>query len=366
MSGARVALVTEWTAPAFQPYPLLAGADLMTVAGTFWPRRFPYLPAAEDRLIVVEPGTRILVRCHWQDEHKRSPALILVHGLEGSSESGYMKGTAELAWRAGFSVVRMNQRNCGGTDHLTPTLYNSSLSGDVRAVIEAILERDGVPEVFAAGFSLGGNLVMKMAGEWGESAPAELTAVASVSPSLDLAACAEALERPRNWIYERYFVRRLKRRILHKARLFPERYRLNGLGEVRTIREFDDRITAPYSGFRDADDYYFRASALRVIGQVRRPALIVAAEDDPMVPFSSFEQAEVLDQPFVELLRSRRGGHCGFISRRGGEERFWSEAVIVGYCRNRSRLLAGSRSIGAEAREDETAGAGKWGAIGTD
>ncbi len=328
----------DWAAPAFEPLRWVASADLMTVAASFWPRRFPFLPAAEDRLVGIEPGTRILVRCHWQPERRERPALVLVHGLEGSSESGYMRGTAERAWEAGFHVVRMNQRNCGGTEQLTPTLYNSSLSGDVRAVVSELIERDGLTEIFAAGFSLGGNLVLKMAGEMGEGAPRELRAVAGVSPSLDLAACASALETPRNWIYERYFVRRLKRRILLKARLFPDRYRLNGIGSIRSIRQFDDRITAPYSGFRDADDYYFRASALRVIEHMRRPALVVAAQDDPMVPFASFERPEIREHPFIRLLAPRRGGHCGFISQRAGDERFWVEGVIVEFFRQQSRL----------------------------
>jgi predicted alpha/beta-fold hydrolase len=333
----------DWTAPAFEPLRWVAPGDLMTVAASFWPRHFPLLPPAEDRLVEIEPGTRILVRCHWQSERRGRPALVLVHGLEGSSESGYMLGTAERAWRAGFHVFRMNQRNCGGTEQLTPTLYNSSLSGDVRAVVGDLIEREGLEEIFAAGFSLGGNLVLKMAGEMGEQAPAELRAVAGVSPSLDLAACANSLESPRNWIYERYFVSRLKRRILRKARLFPERYRLNGLGSIRSIRQFDDRITAPYSGFRDADDYYFRASALRVIERVHRPALVVAAQDDPMVPFTSFERPEIREQPFIHLLAPRRGGHCGFISQRGGGERFWAEKVVVEFFRGQSRLASISR-----------------------
>jgi predicted alpha/beta-fold hydrolase len=329
---------SDWTPPAFEPLRWLAGADLMTVAASFWPRHFPRLPAPEDRLVEIEPGTRILTRCHWQKERGARPVLVLVHGLEGSSESGYMLGTAERAWEAGFHVVRMNQRNCGGTEHLTPTLYNSSLSGDVRAVVSDLVEREGFDEIFAAGFSLGGNLVMKMAGEMGQDAPRQLRAVAGISPSLDLAACADLLETPRNWIYTRYFVRRLKKRMLRKARLYPERYRLNGMGSIRTIREFDDRITAPHSGFRDAEDYYFRASALRVVEHIHRPTLVVAAQDDPMVPFASFERPEIHEQPFIRLVAPRNGGHCGFISQGGGGARFWVEGVVVEFFRRQSRL----------------------------
>jgi predicted alpha/beta-fold hydrolase len=328
----------DWTAPVFEPLPWAARADLMTIVASFWPRRFPLLPRAVDRLVQIEPGTRILVRCHWQKAGRERPGLVLVHGLEGSSESGYMLGTAERAWQAGFHVVRMNQRNCGGTEQLTPTLYNSSLSGDVRAVVNELIESEGLTEIFAAGFSMGGNLVLKMAGEMGEGAPGELRAVAGVSPSLDLAACANSLEMPRNWIYERYFVRQLKQRMQRKARLFPDRYRLNGLGSIRSIRQFDDRITAPHSGFRDADDYYFRASAMRVVEHIRRPALVVAAQDDPMVPFALFERPEIREHSYIRLVAPRRGGHCGFISRRGGSERFWVEGVLVEFFREQSRL----------------------------
>ncbi len=328
-----------WSAPLFEPLGWAAGPDRMTVAASFWPRRFPLLPEPVDRLIEIEPGTRILVRCHWQREKRARPALVLVHGLEGSSESGYMRGAAERAWLAGFHVVRMNQRNCGGTEHLTPTLYNSSLSGDVRAVIENTMALDGIEEIFAGGFSLGGNLVLKMAGEMCERAPAALRAVAAVSPSLDLAACASALESPRNWIYERYFVQRLKRRMRRKARLFPGRYAGDRLGGIDSIREFDDRITAPHSGFRDAADYYFRASALRVVDGIRRPALILAAEDDPMVPYASLDRPEIHAQPMIQLVGTRQGGHCGFISRHAGDGRFWAEGTIVEFCRRHSRLL---------------------------
>ncbi len=331
----------DWNPPRFEPLPWVAGPDRMTVAAAFWPRQFPRLPQPEDRLIPVAPETRLLVRCHWQPVRSERPALLLVHGLEGSSESGYMLGTAERAWKAGFSVARMNQRNCGGTDHLTPTLYNSSLSGDVKAVLEHLVAAERLPEIFLAGFSLGGNLVMKMAGEMSDAAPGELKALAAISPALDLAACAGALERPRNWIYERYFVAQLKRRFHRKARLFPRLYAAGLARQVRTIREFDDRITAPHSGFRDAEDYYFRASALRTIGRVRRPALLLAAEDDPLVPFASLDRQEIRAQSFLRLSGTARGGHCGFLARQKGGERFWAERAIVGYFRSQSLLAAG-------------------------
>ena len=313
----------------------------MTIAAAFWPRRNPGLNHAEDRLFEVEPGSRLLARCHWQPESRRHPTLVAVHGLEGSSESGYMLGTAEKAFRRGFNVVRLNQRNCGGTEKLTPTLYNSGLSGDMRAVVMELIERDGLPEVFAAGFSMGGNLVLKMAGEFGDIAPAGLRGVATVCPSIDLAACADAVGEPRNFIYEWHFVASLKRRMRYKARLFPERYPLDGIGRVRSVREFDDVITARFCGFRDADDYYGRSSAQRVLAAIRVPTLIITAQDDPMVPHAPFLDSSLQLNPNITVVAPRHGGHCAFLARDSGEERFWAEARIVEFCEQQLERVAG-------------------------
>ncbi len=316
----------------FDPHPWLRNPHLMTIASSFWRRKFPRLPSAEDRLFEVEPETRILAHCHWQASPQNHPTLLLVHGLEGSSDSGYMLGTAEKAFTKGFNVLRVNQRNCGGTEQLTPTLYNSGLSRDFQAVVEELIVRDGLSEIFAAGYSMGGNLVLKMAGEWSDAAPAELRAIVAISPSLDLAACANALNRAQNWIYQRHFVKKLKQRMRRKAKLFPGLYPLDGLGRVRSVWDFDDVITARFCGFRDAADYYERSSALRVIAGIRVPTLIITAQDDPMIPYPPFLDPALQSNPQITLLAPRHGGHCGFISRQIGSERFWSEERIVEFC----------------------------------
>jgi len=268
--------------------------------------------------------------CHWQERPREHATLVLLHGLEGSSESAYMLGTAEKAWAAGFNVVRLNQRNCGGTEKLTPTLYHSGRSGDIRAVVTELIERERLPEIFAAGFSMGGNLVLKLAGEWSESAPEQVRAFSAVAPCLDLAACADALGAPRNFIYNRHFVVRLKERMRYKASLFPDVYAsIDGMRDVRTVRDFDEVITARFCGFEGADDYYARSSAMHVLGSIRRPALILTAQDDPFVPFSTFDLPGLRGNPNITFIGTRHGGHCGYISREAGEERFWAEARIV-------------------------------------
>src|ERR1700730_16179300 len=274
---------------------------MMTVAGALLPRRTPGLRRAEDRLFTVEPGTQLLTRCHWQREPRRSATLALVHGLEGSSESPYMRGLAARAFAAGFNVLRINQRNCGGTERLTATLYNSGLSADFRAVLLELIERDRLEQIFFAGYSMGGNLVLKMAGELGAEAPRELRAVCGVCPTLDLAACVDAIERRENWLYQLRFVRDLKSRVRRKAKLFPGQFELNGLSSVRTLREFDDAITAPCCGYRGAVDYYEEASAMRVVHQIAVPTLILTSEDDPVVPFESFEAPAIAGNPNIRV-----------------------------------------------------------------
>src|SRR4029077_17631379 len=192
----------------------------------------------------TEPGTRIRGECHWQAVPQERPTLVLVHRLERSSESGYMRGLAERAFVAGGDAVRMNQRNCGGTESLTPTLYNSGLSGDYRAVLAELVERDSLPEIFFAGYSMGGNLVLKMAGELAGAAPPQLRGVAGVCPCVDLGLCADAVGLRRNYIYQEHFVRSLKERMQRKAGLFQENCDLPWMARVRTLREFADKITA--------------------------------------------------------------------------------------------------------------------------
>jgi hypothetical protein len=304
----------------------------MTIVAAFVPRRFD-LPPAEPRLFQVEPESRLLGHCHWQPgKRKDAPVLVLVHGLEGSSESNYMLGIAEKAFQRGFHVIRLNQRNCGGTETLTPTLYNSGMSGDYRAVLEELSQGDGFQQIFFAGYSMGGNLVAKMVGELADSVPAALLAVCTVCPSIDMAPCADALERWDNYPYQRHFVSGLMAHYATKQKLFPQLYSTDGLPPIRTVRNFDDYIVAPRFGYRNAQHYYESVSAKRVAAQIRVPFLLITAQDDPFVPYSLFLNAKVADNPAIQFVAPRYGGHCGFISRYAGPERFWAEQRIVDFC----------------------------------
>src|SRR6478736_6225780 len=222
------------------------------------------LPAAEPRFFDVAADARVLAHCNWQRDRKAAPTLLALHGLEGSSEAHYMRGLADKAFAEGFNVVLLNQRNCGGTEHLSMTLYHSGLSADVDVVLRE-LSAEGHRAVVIAGYSLGGNLALKLAGDYGREAPTTLKAIAAVSPVMDLPRCVDALERPSNFFYQWNFVRNLKARMRRKAAAFPERFSIEALDRIRTVRQFDEEYTAPFFGFRDATDYYYRAAALRVV-----------------------------------------------------------------------------------------------------
>src|SRR6202049_1766920 len=178
--------------PIFQPRRGLRGGHRQTLASFFRTRRIA-LPPAEARLIEVEPGVKVLAHCHWQADRQNTLTVIVVHGLEGSSDSQYMLGIAAKGLALGMNVVRMNQRNCGGTEALAPTLYHSGRSQDVAAVAQNLIEQDHISRFSLAGFSMGGNLVLKLAGEWGRAGPRQFRAVATVCPAVNLAASGDAL-----------------------------------------------------------------------------------------------------------------------------------------------------------------------------
>ncbi len=289
----------------FVPRRWLRGGHVQTVASFVIQRRF-HLPAPEERMIEVAPGVLVLCHCHWQADRTTPLTVIIVHGLEGSSESQYMRGVTEKALAAGMNVIRYNQRNCGGTDALAPVLYHSGLSNDVAVVAHELIARDGISHLALVGFSMGGNLVLKLAGEWGRQAPAQFRAVAACCPALDLAASADALHEPANRIYETYFLWALRRRMRHKARLFPGHFDVGRMRGMRSLRDFDDSITAYYCGFAGVDDYYDRASAAHVVGQIAVPALIVHAADDPFIRITPETRRKIAANPNITFRETAR------------------------------------------------------------
>jgi uncharacterized protein len=318
----------------FRAHSWLRGGHVQTLAAFFLSRRID-LPAAEQRLIQVEPGVPVLCHCHWQKD-RSALTLIIVHGLEGSSESQYMMGIARGGLAAGMNVVRMNQRNCGGMDHCAPTLYNSGRSADVAAVARNLVERDGISGFVLVGFSMGGNLVLKLAGEWGGDGPSQFRGVAAVCPAVNLAASADALHQPANRIYEYYFLLQLFRRFRRKVQLFPSSFDASRLRGVKTLRDFDERVTAFYCGFTGADDYYAQAAATNVIDRIVRPALVIHAANDPFIRLLPEARQKIVSNRNIIYVEAEDGGHCAFFGERDGDRAYdgrWAEREVVEFAK---------------------------------
>jgi uncharacterized protein len=323
-------LQTGLTVPLFRPRRGLRGGHIQTLASFFLPRKFKLAPS-EERFVEVEPGIQVLCHCHWQADRENALTVIVVHGLEGSSDSEYMLGIADKGLRAGMNVVRVNQRNCGGTDHIAPTLYNSSLSNDLVAVAQNLIKNDGISRFALVGYSMGGNLALKAAGEWGPQGPKQFEAVAAVCPALDLAASADALHERTNRLYEKYFLHKLDRRFRAKARLFPKEFDPSRLQGLKSLRAFDDKITAYYCGFTGADDYYARAAAANVVDKISVPAMILHAASDPFIRITPETRKKITGNPNILFVETEDGGHCSFLADPDGYDGHWAELAVIDF-----------------------------------
>jgi predicted alpha/beta-fold hydrolase len=306
--------------------PFFRNAHLATLAGNFWLRpqselRWPVEPV----LYRTEPDVQVLVHAQRPTGAPRGE-LILVHGLEGSSQSGYARSMAYAALERSWATHRFNMRGCGGTEALSLLSYHAGQTSDLLAVAKERRRLSGAP-VFLTGYSLGANVVLKLAGELGEDARGLLAGVCAVSAPIDLAACAAAIGEPRNFLYQNRFLARLKERIRRKNRLAPDVYTLEHLPKIRSIVDFDDYYTAKLFGFGTAANYFRTQSANQFLERIRVPALVVTAQDDPMVPYRIYDHPALRSNPAIRFAPVAHGGHLGFIARRG--PRFWLDQVVL-------------------------------------
>jgi uncharacterized protein len=328
---------SPWMRP-FVPRRFLSNGHLQTIVGSFLPRTYP-LPEPESQLIEVEtatsacPASFVLCHCHWQPAEVRSERLtmVIVHGLEGSSSSPYVLGNSARALKAGCNVVRMNMRSCGAGQDLSPTIYHAGRSEDV-ATVMAELARTRLIRSFAlVGYSMGGNLVLKLAGELGAAPPPYLKAVVGVSPLMDLVASSAALHEPQNRLYESRFLGDLLKHIRHQAELYPGLFSADGLNKIRTMRQFDEQIVARYGGFAGADDYYRSVASSNWAQDITVPTLILQALDDPFIRMTPETRTKILANSHVRLIETRHGGHCAFLSPEPGDAGFWAERTLLDF-----------------------------------
>lgn len=306
--------------------PLLRNPHLSTLAGNFWVRpetssKYPEKAA----FYQTEPDVQVLVH-EQRPQGEAKGELIVVHGLEGSSAAGYARSLAFAALEKGYAVHRFNMRSCGGTEHLAPSNYHAGQTSDLYSVARQIREANGLP-IYLVGFSLGGNVVLKLAGELGSSGSDLVAGVCAVSTPIDLAACVVAIERGENFLYEWRFLTRLKERIRVRHQQDPARFPVEPLRGVKTIYHFDDLYTARFFGFGTADNYYATQSSQRFLDSVRVPALVVQAKDDPLIPFEVYDHPAFRTNSHLLLLATDHGGHLGFLADR--QPRFWLDLTIV-------------------------------------
>ena len=319
-----------------KPGLLFKNPHLMTIAAALWPRgragqsngRF------SQRYFKLAPDVQLLAECHIDPKRSEHPTLVIVHGLEGSSRSPDILNLSTKAIAAGMNVVCLNLRNCGDTLHLCPSLYNGGMSEDVLKVVDELTAVDQLTNIFVVGYSLGGNIVLKLGGELSGDAARLMRGICAISPAVDLDACVRAIARGVNRFYEQRFLIGLKDKIRQKARLFPGKYAVEKLAQVRNIRDFDNTFTAPDGGYESAADYYAKCSSLHVLDKIAVPSLIITAKDDPLVPFGIFS-SEKLNNPNISLLAPDHGGHGGFLNRAAGSrdsDIFWAENRVIQFC----------------------------------
>jgi predicted alpha/beta-fold hydrolase len=308
--------------------PFFKNPHLATIAGNFWKRPQSELQwPVEPVTYKTEPDVQVRVEMQFPSGQPRAE-VILVHGLEGSSQSGYICSMAQASLERGFTVHRFNMRGCGGTEELSLLSYHAGQTSDLLFVAKERRRISGLP-IFIVGYSLGANVTLKLAGELGGQAEPLLAAVCAVSAPIDLSVCAHAIGSPVNFIYENRFVARLKDRIRRKNALAPDVYTLQHLPRVKSIVDFDDHYTAKLFGFGTAENYFRTQSSNQFLERIRVPTLLITAKDDPLVPFRVYDHPAFAGNTSLRLEAIDHGGHLGFISRTA--PRFWLDDAVLGW-----------------------------------
>lgn len=282
-----------------------------------------------ERLVTTDGDFLLLDWCISLPGKKSSSLAILSHGFEGDSQRPYIKGMVKSLVTMGIDCLAWNYRSCGGVMNKSPQFYHSGATDDLQEVIDHALKKE-YQQIFLVGFSLGGNLTLKYLGEE-RRRPKEIKKAVCYSVPLDLEACSLNLNRFSNRVYQRRFLRSVQVKIREKSLLHPNLINTALLKAIRSVYTFDDLITAPLHGFKNASDYYSKCSAKNFLLSINIPTRIIHAENDPMIPVSSLPFKELETAPQVEMLLTLSGGHCGFLEKQGNS--YWSEKQTVDFFR---------------------------------
>ena len=335
--------------PSFRPHPLIRGGHWQTIAGAYWPGKLD-LPGAHQHRVPLPDGDSIVL-------HDDGPAggrtvALLVHGLGGCGQSGYLLRCSTKLRARGVRVFRMDLRGCGAGIALARQPLHAGRSEDAAAALGHVSNVcPGLP-IHLVGFSMGANIVLKLAGELGANTPASLASVIAVSPPIDLVACSKAIGRSLRGVYDRRFVRSLLVHVAARERLVPDALTRPLLPRPKSLREFDDRFTAPLSGYSDVNDYYTRASSAPLLSRIAVPTLIVAAASDPIVPLAPFELASYSST--TQLAITPCGGHLGFVAASGIDpDRRWLDWRVAEWvCQASVRACLQSNSRQNNGRQE--------------
>ena len=310
----------------FTPLPLLGNPHVQTVLGLFLTKPSFDHPTRE-RQVRLADGDRLMlydnVPTGWRPGGR---IAVVVHGLGGSHRSGHVVRQAVMLLRRGVRVVRMDLRAAGKGITCARQTYHAGCSDDLRAVVAEVHRRSPASPIFLIGQSLGGNVVLKLAGEAADDPVPGLAGAVAVGPPIDVARCAALLAEPRNLVYEQFFLRALTAHLQRHRRIFPE-LPMPRFPRRMTLRLFDELYTAPFGGFADAEDLYRRTSSLPLIPRIGVPALILAARDDPFIAVEPFEQLQA--PAHVEVRVVERGGHLGFLGPDGAGGICWAERTAA-------------------------------------
>lgn len=311
----------------YSPPRFLSGGHLQTLYASLVRRvDFPYdrrerIETPDDDFLDLDWAESTSSAAPETEEGRR--VTVLVHGLEGSTDRTYMRGMARALVRRGWDVCALNLRSCSGEMNRQVTSYHSGKTEDLALVIAHVLDQ-GYSTIALVGFSLGGNITLKYLGERGPDLDDRIRRVVTVSVPVDLKASLHQISRLRNWHYTQYFLRSLRRKIRTKAEQHPDAVHTEPLEDVRTLRDYDEAYTAPLHGFRDADDYYVRASSKPLLANITVPTLLVNAANDPFLTASCYPRAIARTHDWLELEVPESGGHVGFVSF-NDEGEYWSE-----------------------------------------
>lgn len=321
---AGTALTRRFVVAPFRPAWWLPGGHLQTLGGKYLRRPGPF-PLKRER--VHTPDDDFLDLDFGPDPDPKAPLILLLHGLEGFTHRPYMVQAAQALTARGLATVGLNFRSCSGEPNLQPRLYHSGETEDALHVLRILKERWPDRALGAVGFSLGGNVLMKLMGEREDGGAGLLRAAVGISVPYDLAAGAVFLEQGAlGWLYARYFLQSLKEKIRAKEKLLSPILDLRRVYASRTLREFDDHGTGPLHGFENAADYYRKSSCNQFLANIRVPTLLFHARNDPFLPPASIPHEAVADNPSLFPAFSRRGGHVGFLGGSlPGLPVFWTE-----------------------------------------